>query len=61
MVQATENQINALIKAIKELPVNCKDFETADVWVGIIMELEKIRENKAEEPETNPTEVVEDG
>lgn len=49
MVQATENQINALIKAIKELPVNCKDFDIADTWVGIIMELEKIRENKVED------------
>ena len=61
MVQATENQINALISAIKELPINCKDFDTADTWVGIIMELEKIKLNKVEEPEANPTEVAEDG
>lgn len=58
MVLAEERQIAAIVKAVKELPVNCNSFEVADTWVGIIMELEKIGENKYEEP---IKEVVDDG
>ena len=50
MVIAEDKQINALINAIKGLPVECKNFEVADTWVGIVIELERIRENKFEEP-----------
>ena len=51
MVQATEKQISALIHAVKELPVDCKNFEIADTWVGIVIELERIAENTVVLPE----------
>ena len=59
MVIAEEKQIHALISAIKELPVECKNFEVADTWVGIVIELERIRENKFEEHTAAESEAVE--
>lgn len=52
------NDILKVIEAIKQLPVKCDDFDTADRWVGIILLLEKLASTT--EPETN-TEVTEDG
>ena len=52
------NDLLKVIEAIKQLPVKCDDFDTADRWVGIILLLEKLASTT--EPETN-TEVTEDG
>lgn len=60
MVFAEDKQISALINAIKGLPVECKNFDVADTWVGIVIELERIKENKYEEPieaKSTPTDV----
>ena len=51
MVQADENTIQALINTVKRLPVDCKNFDIADSWVGIVIELEKIAGNTVNETE----------
>ena len=45
MVQADEKTIQAIINTVKKLPVECKSFEVADSWVGIVLELEKISDS----------------
>lgn len=55
MVLADERQIDALINSVKKLPVDCKEFDDADSWVGIVLELESIRKNIFEpQPIKNP-------
>lgn len=49
MVVAEEKQINAIINTVKNLPVECKNFDTADAWVGIVIELENILANKGDD------------
>ena len=47
MYLITEEQLNALLDAVKRLPVKSEDFAAADLWVGIYMHLENIRNNPA--------------
>lgn len=42
MVKADESKIKAIINTVKSLPVDCKNFDIADSWVGIVIELENI-------------------
>lgn len=68
MVQADEKKIQAIINTVKGLPVDCKNFETADSWVGIVIELENILDNftmedipvETEVPIHAPEEVITD-
>ena len=46
MVLAHKEQINAIINSVKQLPVKCECFDDADTWVGIVLELEKIRKGE---------------
>lgn len=41
--------IDRLIKAVKELPVNCKSFDDADRWVGIVLGMERLKAERREE------------
>ena len=69
MVQADEKKIQAIINTVKTLPVKCEKFEDADSWVGVVIELENILDNFAEQeipvadevPILAPEEVVTDG
>lgn len=54
MYLITEEQLNALLDAVKRLPVKSEDFAAADLWVGIYMHLENIRNNPA--PQKTPKE-----
>lgn len=45
------NYIQQVIEAIKQLPVNCNDFDAADRWVGIVMVLQNMLQTEVPETE----------
>lgn len=38
-----DSYMDTLISAVKKLPVACSSFADADAWVGIVLELEKLK------------------
>ena len=46
MVQADKRTVHAIIETVKKLPVSCKTFQDADMWVGVVLELQKIAEDE---------------
>lgn len=52
------NYLQQIIEAIKQLPVNCDNFDAADRWVGIVMVLENMLQT--EEPKTEAQTTLEE-
>lgn len=58
MYYVTEAQLKQILAAIRALPVNVQDFDTADAWVGLYLTVQNIasqpvqQEKPADEEQT---------
>lgn len=49
MYYITEQQLKQILTAIKAMPVNVKDFDVADAWVGLYLTAQNIANQPVEQ------------
>lgn len=58
MYYVSETQLKQILAAVRALPVNVQDFDTADAWVGLYLTVQNIasqpipQEKPADEEQT---------
>lgn len=56
-IKVDPDMLLSIAEAVKKLPIDCKDFDTADRWVGCVLALQNIVSTS----ESVDEEVVDDG
>ena len=51
MYYVTETQLKQILTAVRALPVNVQDFDTADAWVGLYLTVQSIASQSVPEKE----------
>ena len=49
MYYVTEQQLKQILAAVRALPVNVQNFDTADAWVGLYLAVQNIASQPVEQ------------